>query len=232
MLYLIGLGFEENDLSLQALETAKQCECFCEFYTLEWQGSLKALEKIIGKKIAVLQRPDLEENLQKFIEKAESKDIALLVPGDPLAATTHIDLVIEAKKQNIPVRIIHSSSIFSAVAECGLQLYKFGRSATLPKTKQLQLVKESVSMNKQNGLHTLLLIDIGLPAKEALQMLLDEKIIGEKEKIIIASRLGSRNSKIKYDSASGIIKESLSSPAVIILPGKLHFREKEFLDLI
>lgn len=232
MLYLVGLGFEENDLSLRGFEIAKECECYCEFYTLEWQGSLERLKKIIGKEITTLQRSDIEEDLQKFLEKAKTKDIALLVPGDPLAATTHIDLVIEAKKQKIPVRIKHNASIFSAIAECGLQLYKFGRSATIPKTKQMQSVKDSVSMNKKNGLHTLLLIDIGLSAKEALQMLLEEKIVDKNEKIICASQLGTENTKIKYATAQALSDLDFPSPFVLVIPGKLHFREKEFLDLV
>lgn len=232
MLYLIGLGIgNENSLTIEGLEIAKKCECYCEFYTLEWQGSLERLEKLIGKKVIVLERSDLEENLQQFLQKAEEKNVALLVPGDPLAATTHIDLVVEARNQNISVRIIHNASIFSAIAECGLQLYKFGRSATIPKTRQLQAVKESVSMNKKNGLHTLLLIDIGLGLKEALQMLLEEKIINGDEKIIIVSRLGTET-KIKYAPASVLSNFDFPPPAVVIIPGKLHFREKEFLELI
>jgi diphthine synthase len=39
---------------------------------------------------------------------AKDKDIALISGGDPLTATTHITLIIEARKQNIPVKVIHN----------------------------------------------------------------------------------------------------------------------------
>lgn len=236
MLYLIGLGLiDEKDLTLRGLEIARQCDCYCELYTSKWE-SIGALEKLIGKKINLLQRSALEEDLQKFLQKAKEKDIALFVPGDPLAATTHIDLVLEAKKHGIPVKIIHNTSIFSAVSEAGLQLYKFGRTATVPFSKQLDAVKKAVKENKKSGLHTLLLLDIDAANKkymsvnEAVSLLLENKIISEKEKLIVLCI--KEKSVIVYDTAKNILSKNLPVPAVLIIPSKLHFREKEFLDLL
>jgi diphthine synthase len=161
MLYLIGLGLnDEKDLTLKAVEIAKKCECYCELYTSIWKGSLENLKNIIGKDVILLKRKDLEDGQEAFLEKAKKMDIVLFIPGDPLAATTHIDLVFEAKRKRIPVKIIHNASIFSAIGEIGLQIYKFGKTATIPLNGRLENVKTTIKNNKKLGLHTLLLLDI------------------------------------------------------------------------
>lgn len=238
MLYIIGLGlWDEADVSTRALEIAKKCAVYVELYTSQWHGSVKKLQEMLGKPVRILQRSDLEENAHVLLNTAKQTDVAVFVPGDPLAATTHVDLVIEAKKQNIPVRIIHNASIFSAVAETGLQLYKFGRAATVPWTKQLSAVRDAIETNKAAGLHTLLLLDIDpvkgpMPAATAAKLLLDAKIIKEREKIIAAAALGSDSAQIIYDTAAVLSTKTIATPAVLVIPGKLHFREVEALALV
>lgn len=235
MLYLIGLGLgNEKSLTLEGLEAAKKCECYFESYTSKYE-SLEKLEKLVEKKIIVLKRSDVEEGSQKFLDAAKKKDIAVFVIGDPLAATTHIDLVIGAKKQNIPFKIIHNASIFSAVAECGLQLYKFGRAATVPYTKHVESVKDAIEGNRKLGLHTLLLLDLDadkgkyMTVKETVEILLEKNIISENEKLV-AAHIG--NSQIFYDIPDELVKKKIGTPSVLIVPGKLHFMEKEFLEMI
>jgi diphthine synthase len=238
MLYLIGLGLnDEKDLTLKAIETAKKCECFTELYTSVWKGSLENLKEIIRKDIKVLNRKDLEENLELFIEKAKNNDVALFVPGDPLAATTHIDIVYEAKRKKIPVKIIHNASIFSAIGEAGLQLYKYGKTATIPLNGKLKNVKDTIKRNKKLGLHTLLLLDVDrennifMKVSDALKLLLKKKIVKETDQLIAFSNAGG-NSKIYYDSVRGLKTKEIENPSVLIIPGKLHFREKDFLEVI
>ena len=238
MLYLIGLGlWDEKDISVKALEIAKKCAVYVEFYTSQWHGSIEKLEKMIGKKVQVLQREDLEDHLQAILNTAKQAEVAVFVSGDPLAATTHVDLLIEAKKQKIPVRVIHAASIFSAVAETGLQLYKFGRSATVAFTKQLAVVQDAIESNMEAGLHTMLLLDIDpvkgpMPTGEAVKILLEASIIREHEKLIAAGALGSEHSEIAYDTALVLSTKKIATPAVLIIPGRLHFREKEALELL
>ncbi|NIM47458.1 MAG: diphthine synthase [Candidatus Aenigmarchaeota archaeon] len=238
MLYLIGLGLnDENDLTLKAIEIAKKCECFIELYTSVWKGSLDNLKEIIKKDIKILNRADLEENLELFIEKTKENDVALFVPGDPLAATTHIDIVYEAKRKKIPVKIIHNASIFSAIGEAGLQLYKYGKVATIPLSGKIKNVKDALKRNKRLGLHTLLLLDIDLEnnifmkVADAIKILLKKKVIKETDQIIAFSNAGG-DSKLFYDSARGFKMKHIESPAVLIIPGRLHFREKDFLEVI
>jgi len=238
MLYLIGLGLnDEKDLTLKSLEIAKKCECFCELYTSGWKGSIKNLEELIEKKIKILKRKDLEENLEIILEKARKSDIAIFVPGDPLVATTHIDIVLEAKKKKIKTEIIHNASIYSAIGETGLQIYKFGKTATIPLSGKMANVKKTVKTNKKHGFHTLLLLDLDkevnifLHVNDALKLLLKNKIVSETDMLLVFSNAG-RDSKLYYDTVKSLIWKNIETPAVIIIPGRLHFREKEFLDMI
>ena len=240
MLYLIGLGiWDEKDISLKGMETCRKCkEIYAELYTARWGGSLKNLEKLIGKKIQILERSDLEDDSARLVEKARNKDTAVLFPGDPLSATTHLSLVSEAREKKIPVKVIHSSSILTAVAECGLSLYNFGKTVSIPAPQKgfsPTSFADSILENRKSGLHTLLLLDIGMPVSHAVEILLgieksSRKNLVSGQKMVACSRIGSENQKFVYKNAGELLASDLGPPAVIIIPGKLHFTEKEYLE--
>jgi len=239
MLYLMGIGLgDEKNLTLLEIEIARGCECFAELYTSKWAGSLAELEKIIGKKITFLRRADAEGKISELLELASKKDVAIFFPGDPLAATTHAEFLIEARRKKIPYRVLHNSSIFSAVAETGLQLYKFGKTATIPFSGKFENVKNILKENKKIGGHTLLLLDLDaeaglyMSAADAVKILLKEKILKPADKIIAAGNLGSENSEIVFSSAKTLIERKIPTPAVLVIPGKLHFREMDFLETL
>ena len=54
------------------------------------------LEKIINRRIINAKRELVESDF--LINEAKKQDIALLIYGDPLSATTHLSLINEAKK--------------------------------------------------------------------------------------------------------------------------------------
>jgi len=240
MLYLIGLGlWDENDLSLRALATMKNCQdVYCEFYTNKWLGDMDKLEEIIGKKVKLLKRVDVESEL--LTDEAKTKDVALLVPGDPLAATTHIQLMIDAQSKNVETAVIHSSSIYTAVAETGLQLYKFGRTTTLAfieKSFKPSSPYEVIIENRKAGLHTLVLLDVKednryMTISDGIDVLtqlgMDKEI-----KIVACCQLGGLEQKIRYGTMNELAKDEslLGTPAVIIIPGHLHFKEEEALRI-
>ncbi|MEK6878727.1 MAG: hypothetical protein AABY22_03920, partial [Nanoarchaeota archaeon] len=52
MLYLVGLGLNEREISLESLEALKKCKkVYLESYTIDLPYSIKKLEEIIKKKI-------------------------------------------------------------------------------------------------------------------------------------------------------------------------------------
>lgn len=238
MLYLIGLGLNVDGISEFGKEVAKRCKrVYLENYTINLpysEGELR--EKLLLKKVIPADRKFIES--EQIVDEAKRQDVALLIYGSPLTATTHISLINEAKRLNVKYKIIYSASIIDAVAETGLQLYKFGKIASMPKWDEkknftpdsfMEIVKENQSINA----HSLILIDIDLEFKDALNEL---KISAEKNNIkidnlILCQSLGTKHSKIFY----GPIKkfnmfDSVRMPYCIIIPGPLHFVEKEMLE--
>ncbi|MEK6807581.1 MAG: SAM-dependent methyltransferase, partial [Nanoarchaeota archaeon] len=93
MLILLGLGLDWKDLSLKALEILNKCdEVYLENYTSLSCFTILQLEKLIGKKIIILDRKKTEEEMP-FLKDAHLKDTALLIYGDPLSATTHFEIL-------------------------------------------------------------------------------------------------------------------------------------------
>src|SRR4030042_818421 len=129
MLYLIGLGLNEKGISKEGLLVLEKCKkVYLEGYTVDFPYDLDELK--LGKKIEILERKDVESN--RLIKEAKSIPVALLVYGCPLFATTHISLILDAEKQKVKTKTIYSTSVFDAIAETGLQLYKFGKISSMP----------------------------------------------------------------------------------------------------
>lgn len=230
---MIGLGLDLDDLSKRALEIIKKCQkVYLESYTVKLPYPQPALEKILKKKIIELARSEVEK--EDFIDNAKTEDIALLVYGSPLTATTHISLILKCKKEKIPYQVIHNASIFDAVAETGLQIYKFGKIASMPLWKESYKPTsfiEAIQENQSIGAHTLILIDIGLDYQNALQQLKEAMKEMKLEKIIVCSMLGTKKPKILYNTLDNLQKNKtkVEEPFCFIIPGKLHFLEEEML---
>ena len=168
MIVLVGLGLSgEQDLTLKAVSELKSCsEVYLENYTsLAPELKIKKLENIIGKKVKKLGREEVE--VGGLVKKAKTKKIGLIVIGDPLVATTHSELILEAKKNKIKHGIIHNASVLTVVCEAGLQAYKFGKTLSVPfheAESYLRILKD----NHKIGAHTLCLLDLDLEKKEFL----------------------------------------------------------------
>ena len=249
-LVFVGLGlFDEKDISLRGLEELKEADVvFAEFYTSLMSGlSIRNLEEIAGKAIKVVSRRVLEEeDGQQLFEAAKKGKVVFLVPGDPLIATTHVDLRISAEKQGIRTRVIHGASVVSAVRGIsGLQNYKYGKAVTIPFSEQ-GFVSETpynvIRKNKKMGLHTMCYLDIKaeeqryLTIKEALQTVLElekkkkEQIVTQRTLVIGVARAGSIEPVVKSGYLEEVINYDFGAPPhTLIFPGKLHFMEAEAL---
>ncbi len=249
-LVFVGLGLNnEKSISLLGLEEAKSADTvFAESYTsLMPELSIGRLEKLVGKNVNVVSRRDLEEDSGKKILAAAGKDTTVfLVPGDPLVATTHVDLRIRAEKQGIRTQIVHGASIVSAVIGLsGLQNYKFGRSVTIPFSDSEQVISTPynvIAENKRLDLHTLCFLDIREEEKrymtvgEALGALLSveaEKrrhVVTRKTWAVGVARAGSENPMVRADLVSRLQAFDFGgAPHSLVFPGKLHFMEAEAL---
>ena len=249
-LVFIGLGlYDEKDISLRGLEELKEADTvFAEFYTSLMPGlSIKKLEEMIGKPVRVVSRRVLEEEDGQIIfEAAKKGKAAFLVQGDPMIATTHVDLRISAEKRGIKTRVIHGASVVSAVRGIsGLQNYKFGKAVTIPFSEE-GFVSETpykvIIENKKMGLHTMCYLDIKaeeqryLTVNEALQTLLElekqkkEQVATSMTLVIGVARAGSPEPIVKAGYLEDVIEYDFGAPPhTLIFPGKLHFMEAEAL---
>jgi len=209
--------------------------------------SIQGLEKLVGRTVLVVSRRDLEEEGGWLVlEEAKKGKAVLLVPGDPLIATTHLDLRIRAEKQGIKTRLIHGASIVSAVVGlCGLQNYKFGRSVTIPFSEggfASETPYRVILENRVMGLHTLCFLDIRaeerrcMTVREGLQALLDVErqrrghVITLDTLVVGIARAGSRDPTVKAGYVGEIMNHDFGSPPhTLVFPGKLHFVEAEAL---
>ncbi|MCK5548124.1 MAG: diphthine synthase [Thermoplasmata archaeon] len=250
-LCFIGLGlYDEEDMSLKALGKAKGCDVlYAEFFTsVHNSSSIEKLEKLLGKKVVVLGREDVEEK-DTILKAVKNKRVGFLVPGDPMMATTHIDLRVRAEKEGIRTRLVHGQSIFTAASGVlGLQPYKFGRSTTIPFRKkgfEPTSPYEAIKFNKERGLHTLVLLDIDvesgrtLRVSEALDYLLEIErkeradVLTEETLVCVVADAGSSHPYVKADFIKSIRKETIEHKVqTLVVPGKLHFMEAEALVVL
>jgi diphthine synthase len=248
----VGLGLhDEMGISLRGLEEVKTADnVFLELYTsLMPNFSTERFENLSSKRLTVVSRKELEEkNGEAILKAARNGKVVLLVPGDPLVATTHVALRIEAEKHGLRTRLVHGASILSAaIGLSGLHNYKFGKSVTIPFSDGIlyETPYNVIGQNKRLGLHTLCLLDIKaeekryLSIKEALELLLkiedkrkEKSVTGQTLGVGIA-RAGSSNPKVK----AGFVEELLGydfgdPPHCMVFAGKLHFMEAEALIVL
>ena len=115
-LALIGIGpGKVSSMTLEAVELARQADVrLYEAYTALWsEEALLELESEIGS-IQRVMRPTIEQP-EDLLEMARTQYVAVLVVGDPMQATTHIDLQLRAESAGIPVRVVHGISITTLV---------------------------------------------------------------------------------------------------------------------
>ncbi len=249
MLVFIGVGLHGEGMSLQGLRVAKEADViYAELYTsIVPELDLNELEREIGKPIHVVNRKTVEEQPDEILNAAKTRKVALLVPGDPMVATTHVDLRLRAAKSGIETKVVHAASIASAAPGlAGLQSYKFGPSATVPFTDNpSKRPYDVLTENHERGLHTLLLLDIkaekeqAMTANEAMDIMLglEEKlrkgVFTTHTLVVMVARAGSDDAVLRADEVEKLRRLDFGpTPHVLIVPGGLHFVEVEALKVL
>ena len=247
-LVFVGMGlYDETDISLKGLQALQACDrVFAELYTSQMNDTaIQRIEQQLGKPVKALTRQQTEDG-RIILDAACDKDVVFLVGGDPMIATTHVDLRIRAHQQGIPTRVIHCSSIVTAVPGLlGLQNYKFGRTTTLAYPEKNYFPTspyEVIQQNQQMGLHTLVLLDIQaenqrfMTANEGLKLLLQMEehhhasVITDDALACVVGRAGSDQPVIKADVIGSLRKQDFGPPLhALVVPGSLHFMEYDAL---
>ena len=244
MFYLVGIGLKPKHLTIEAIEALKKCEqVFLDNYTSRYaEGSIEELGVLIGNKITALGRKGIEEEFGPVLKASKGKDIALLVYGNCLTATTHVQLLIDAKKMGIKTAVIPGISMTNMLGKTGLDEYRFGRTVSIvfqEKNYEPKSFYDQIIDNQKIGLHTLCLLDIRADEKklmgvqEGLKIL--EKIeknrgkdVVKESKIIGLYALGSKAEKIKAGNMNELIKSDLGGfPQAMVICGKMNEKEEE-----
>ena len=125
--------------------------------------SKEKLEAFHGREVITATREMVELESDEMVRNADTVDVAFLVVGDPLGATTHTDLLLRCSQLSIPTTTIHNASILTALGSTGLQMYNFGQTLSLvfyTETWTPQSWYDRLEENLRIGMHTLVLVDI------------------------------------------------------------------------
>lgn len=248
-LMFIGVGLSKHDISLRAISALKDCDIiFMELYTsVLSDDDIRDIEKMANKRIILLSRKEVEEK-DILLREASDKRVAFLVVGDPMFATTHVSLRMEAEKKGIKTKLIPGISVYTVVPGLlGLQHYKFGRttSLTFPQDNYFPLSPYYViEENLERGLHTLILLDIDaengrfMTINEGIDILLEmeeragDGILNENTLMCGVARAGAEDFKIKAAPAKYLKTYDFGKPPhTLVIPGDLHFIEREALEI-
>jgi diphthine synthase len=241
MFYIIGVGLNPRQITLEAIDCIKNCtEMYIDNYTnIFSEGDLKELEKKLEKKIIPLNRTELEQ------EKRYLKDNScLLVIGNPLSATTHFTLIEEANKRKINIKVIAGISIFNYRGITGLFEYKFGKTTSIvypDGNYKPTSFYDCIIDNLKHNAHTLCLLDIKTDQKrfmtlfEACQILEEiDKENCEKLKDAVCVGLcgisGKDQEIITFDFKDYKKIESRALPQSLIICGALNDIERDGIN--
>jgi diphthine synthase len=247
-LAFVGLGLDdERGLSARALDALRAAgTVFAEEYTaVAPPGTLERVARAIGQPVRRLDRP-LVESEAPIVEALGRGNVALLVVGDPFAATTHVALRLAAERTGHTWRYLPNASILTAAPGfLGLMPYRFGRTVSLPfpapgyaPTSPV----EQIGANRARDLHTLVLLDLRpeegrfLTASAALGILRerdpDAKVIGERDPLAVAARVGRDDAAGFFGEFARLRSHDFGPPmhAVVVPAATLHFEEAAALE--
>lgn len=250
-IYLVGGGLGpgyQTDILRKILEISDKI--YVETYTVpssDWLVSY--IKENTRGEIIVAGRSLLEEKSRRLVREARKLNVAVVVPGDPLIATTHRSILMVAAEEGVEHRVVPGSSgVCAAKSLSLLDYYKFGRTVTIPgpwrKVKPYSVLGY-IYDNACIGLHTLVLLDISpdgsqLPPPEAVSILvgLEEEIGVEtlsSASGMVVERAGYLDGRVRvYRRLVDIhgVGDDWMEPASIIIPGELSPIDVEVISKV
>jgi diphthine synthase len=251
MLALVGLGVNGiNSINLCGMEVFKKSDViYLDGYTTPITTNfVKALSLQIGKEVTVLKRAELEDGIEGILSQAKIMNVSLAVLGDPLLATTHMNLVIESKKRDVIYKVVHNTSVVSLLtSSCGLHPYKFGRIATIVRESGTPATSVYFTLydNLIRGTHTIFLLEFDTESGEGVLPASAFKILENAEKVykldafsedtflIVACRIERDDQKYYAGTVSDLKGIDFGDPPYsIVIPSRLHFTEEETIQVL
>ena len=235
-LWLIGIGPGDlGHMTERARSVARGCKKrYLEGYTAVLPTEQEALlESVVGPWERMMRSS--VESPEALLDESRNDSVALLVVGDPMQATTHIDLEARCMEEGIGFEVIPGMSATSlAVSLSGLQSYKFGRQVTLPYPYGDYLATSPLEMilrNLEGGLHTLVLLDLdptgmGLDLPTPMSPSQAISILGEMEEKWLKERDGLDSTGIKKNALAvneweGVLLSDVGTKGQRVFSGSL-----------
>lgn len=160
------MSLSPGDITVKGLEVMKRAQhVYLEDYMFVTEDSIDAMQVLYDRPLVLCRREKIEARPDSIVNYTANGDVAILLIGDPLTATAHVRLLLHALEKRVPVNIIHNASILNAVGCCGLQLYSFGETVSIPlwsDETRPDTFYDKISSNLDNGWHTLCLLDAKL----------------------------------------------------------------------
>lgn len=256
----MGLGLDAtNDVSLGMLSIIRKADkLYLECYTSIINCSVVELEHAIGQKVVLADR-HLLENTNAIIEEAQEMLVVLLVPGTPLFATTHTDLLMRCIERSTEYVVVNNTSIYNVVGHLGLFSYSFGRVVSIPfftETFHPTSVFDKIEHNMASNLHTLCLLDIKIgkdyyeepkpaeygrfmTANTAMQLLLqyghahNPALFHEQTRIFVVCRFGCPDQSLHYGTIGDLCDADFGGPLhSLVIPSKMEVVEEEHVKML
>jgi len=248
-LAFVGLGLgDERGLSARAWEVLRAAgEVFAEEYTASApEGTVARISSELGLRVQLLDRPRVESEAPLLEALDRSPRVALLVVGDPFAATTHVALRLAVEKAGHSWAYVPNASVLTAAPGwLGFMHYRFGRTVSLPFPSPGFAPRsplEQIAGNRDRGLHTLLLLDLRpeegryLRAHEALGILRERDpagaVVPPSAPVAVAARVGRPDAAGWFGPMDALERLDFGDPMhVVVVPApELHFEELAALE--
>ncbi|MGI0131222.1 MAG: diphthine synthase [Thermoplasmata archaeon] len=248
-LWFVGLGLsDERGLSACAWDALRGAEeMFAEEYTaVAPAGTVDRIGAALGRPVVRLDRSLLESERPIIEALGRCARVAVVVVGDPFAATTHVALRLAAERAGHAWRYVPNASILTAAAGfLGFMQYRFGRTVSFPFPEAGFAPRspvEQIGGNRERGLHTLLLLDLRpaesrfLSASEALALLRQRDpegvVVPRRAPVAVAARVGREDAEGWYGPLEELARLDFGAPMhVVVVPApELHFEETAALE--
>ena len=244
MLSFVGLGlYDERSITIEGRDRLRAADAvFAERYTSRLVGAEFAdVEAFHDIEIRVCDRTTVEQEPVPILDAAASGDAVFLTAGDPMIATTHVDLRLRAQERGINTDVVHGVTAQTAASSLtGLQNYRFGPSTTLPFPDVHGAdglpgsVTETIDDNRERDCHTLVFLDIKaaderyMRADTAADLLCNRygDLLG-----VVVARAGSPDPLVVADRVAALAERSFGDPLhLLVIPGSLHHIEADALS--
>lgn len=157
-----------EDISVRALRAVRSCaRVYLDTYTsiiISYEDMRCLMEDVLQRTDLIqCDRKAVEQDEDSIIADAVQRDVAFLVAGDVFCATTHTNLYLKAIQQKVSVVVMHNASIMTAVSCTGLEMYRFGRTVSIPiftSTWRPSSFLDYYLENARLNLHTLVLLQM------------------------------------------------------------------------